>query len=236
MRRARRLRPSAVSVTHANVRRRVRQPDHGYGAVIAPSAAIFGPVCGKSCFVRSADHGDRLLLRVGTRQARRDHVGGDQRAAGPAAVAVEGDPDDRGDADDAVVAERPVAGEVAEAVGDQPALVELHAAHDVRAVPDDQVGAGVDHGVRELDRVAAVLAEERLGARPDAGLVGALGAHVHLHDDEVGLAARRLDDLRRGGQVGAQVRPRLVRREPDHRDLEALDLDDRDLARGSRCT
>ena len=34
-------------------------------------------------------------------------------------------------------------------VGDQPALVHLHAAHHVRAAAHDEVGAGVDHGVGE---------------------------------------------------------------------------------------
>ena len=40
--------------------------------------------------------------------------------------------------------------------------------------------------MRERDRVAAVLAEEALRAGSDVLVVGALGARVHRHDDEVG--------------------------------------------------
>ena len=51
---------------------------------------------------------------------------------------------------------------------------------------DHEVGAGVDDRVREADDVAAVLAEEELGAGADVLLVRALGAGVHRDDDEVG--------------------------------------------------
>ena len=61
-------------------------------------------------------------------------------------------------------AEVVVAGEVAQAVGDQAAVVDLHPAQDVRAGAEHEVGAGVDRHVGERLGVAAVLA--------DVGLLG----------------------------------------------------------------
>ena len=59
------------------------------------------------------------------------------------------DPQDRAERERAARAEVLVAGEVARRVGDQAAVVALDAADHVRARADDEVGAGVDHGVRE---------------------------------------------------------------------------------------
>ena len=96
-------------------------------------------------------------------------------------------------------AERPVAGEVAEAVGDQPAAVPLEPAEDMRAVADDEVGAGVDDRVGERAQIAAVLAQVRLGAVRDVAAVVALGARMHRHDD----------DVRPSGRPAARARPLL---------------------------
>ena len=52
-----------------------------------------------------------------------------------------------------------VAGEVAEAVGDEVVLVELQAPEHVRAAGDHQAGAGVDRHVGERLGVTTVLAE-----------------------------------------------------------------------------
>ena len=80
--------------------------------------------------------------------------------------------------------------EVAEAVGDQAAAVDLHPAQHVRPGAEDQVGAGADRHVGELDRVAAVLAQVGLLGVGRVGRVGALGAGVDRDDDEVGASRR----------------------------------------------
>jgi hypothetical protein len=54
------------------------------------------------------------------------------------------------------------AGEVAEAVGDEPAAVDLHATKDMRSGAEEQVGTGLDRNVGEFLGIAAVLAEVRL--------------------------------------------------------------------------
>ena len=82
------------------------------------------------------------------------------------------------------------AGEVAERVGDQPALVELEPAQHVRAGAEHDVGARVDRDAREVAAVAAVLAERGLRPARDVLLVRALGARVQERDDDVGLARR----------------------------------------------
>ncbi len=82
-----------------------------------------------------------------------------------AAVAPQCDAKHAGDRKGPREREHLVAGEVAERVGDQAAAVPLHPAEDVGAVPGDEVGAGVDDGVRERADVAAILAQVMLGRR-----------------------------------------------------------------------
>src|SRR6185312_13737488 len=151
------------------------------------------------------------LGRVERRHARTDHVRRDELAGLEPPRTVERHPQDCAGREGAAEGEHVVAREVAERVGDQPALVPLHAAQHVRARADDEVGAGVDDGVREADRVAAVLAEEALGAGPDVLPVTALGTRVHGHDDHVGDAIGRADELLRGGDVGERRGPGIRR-------------------------
>ncbi len=69
-------------------------------------------------------------------------------------------------------AEPAVGAEIAHRVGDQVALVDLHPAQHVRAVAEDERRSGVDDGVSKGGKVAAILAEEQLGALRDVlGLV-----------------------------------------------------------------
>jgi hypothetical protein len=79
-------------------------------------------------------------------------VGGVEGEGLEAAAAVEAGAQDPGEAGDGVgVLEQ----EVAEGVGDGAAAVALDALEDVRVVADDEVGAGVDEGLRGLALVGA---------------------------------------------------------------------------------
>ena len=100
-------------------------------------------------------------------------------------VAAERDAQDRAGGKRPAEREDFVAGEVAQGVGDQPTPVPLHPAQHVRAVPDDEVGAGVDRRA-EPDDVATVLPEERLRAALHVLAVATLGPCVHRRDDDVG--------------------------------------------------
>ena len=122
------------------------------------------------------------------------------------------------------------AGEVAEAVGDQAAAVDLHPAQDVRARAEDQVGAGFDRHMGEGLGVAAVLAEVDLLLAADMLGVGALGAGVDRDDDDVGFLAGLADQSPGGVEVGQRGGVR-VGREAEEGDLAAAGLEDRDLAR-----
>ena len=123
-----------------------------------------------------------------------------------------------------------VAGEVAQAVGDQVAVVELHAAQHVRSAGDDQAGAGVDGQVGEGFGVAAVLAQVML---LPAGYVigtGAFRAGVHVHHDHRGLPPGLPDERASGGQV-QEVGVVGIGREGHERDLDPVRPDHGDLAR-----
>ena len=128
-----------------------------------------------------------------------------------------------------VQAERVVAAEVAEAVGDQVAVVPLEAAQHVRAGAHHQVGAGVDDAVGEGDRVTAVLAEEVLLARHDVPVAVTLAAQVLHHDDDLGVLLG-LPDQRLGGRDVERVRVIRPGREAEQRDLDAVPGQVRDLA------
>src|SRR5262249_19198604 len=147
------------------------------------------------------------LAGVDVRQAAAVEPHGDDRAAAPRAVALQHGPQDGALARDAGDAERAIAEEVAEAVGDHAAVVPLAAAEDVRPVSHDEVGASTHDGVRERNGVAARLTEERLRPRPYVLTVGALGAGVHGHDDDVRLPLCAAHDLHRGADVEQALRP-----------------------------
>ena len=89
---------------------------------------------------------------------------------------------------------------------------------DVRAVPDHQIGPGVDGRVRERLRIAPVLPEAELGPPGDRVGLRALGAHVRVDDDEIGLLRRRAHHLTdgTGPASGAGRRRARGRRTPDH--------------------
>ena len=65
--------------------------------------------------------------------------------------------------------------------------------------------------------------------RFDVLVVGALAAGVHRHDDEVGPLVGLADERLRGGDPEQALRPG-IRREADHGDPGAADVDVRDLA------
>ncbi|CAI7626165.1 unnamed protein product, partial [Penicillium discolor] len=104
--------------------------------------------------------------------------------------------------------------EVAQAVGDEAAAVELRTPDDVRTVPDHQIGAGVDGCVGERLRITPVLPEAVLGPPGDRVGLRSLGAHVRVDDDEVGLLRRRTHDLTDVTEVGDPVES-PIRREAD---------------------
>ena len=90
--------------------------------------------------------------------------------------------------------------EVAEAVGDEVAFIDLHGAADMRAVSIDEVGTVVDAEVREGAQVAAVFAEELLGALGQVYLILAFGTAVEGDDEDVAGVAQVAQD---GAHLGS---------------------------------
>src|SRR5581483_11984607 len=174
------------------------------------------------------------VVRRGTRVGPGDAGAGDrdrdELPRNPARVAVERHLEDRAHAGDALRIQRPVPDEVAERVRDQPPAVPLHPAQDVGTAADDEVGAGADDGVRERERVAAVLAEEPLRPGADVEVRRTLCAGVHRHHYEVGPDVRLPDEGLRRGEVQQALRPG-VRREADDRNAGAADDRIGDLSR-----
>jgi hypothetical protein len=74
-------------------------------------------------------------------------LGREDLSAHEPALLVERDIEHRADAAVSCDVESPVRREVAERVGDEPVLVELHAAQHVRPASEHEVGARVDDGV-----------------------------------------------------------------------------------------
>ena len=149
------------------------------------------------------------------------------------AFVVERRQQDRRDAADAFDADAVVRREIAEAVGDEPVVVDLQRPHHVRTVAEHDVGAGVDHGVRELHHVAAILAGEDLAReRQHFGAI-AFGAAVKRHDDDVvfrgQLRHQRQPDLRIVERVRAHVG-----RKGHHGDAPAVGDEARDGAFAAR--
>ena len=161
---------------------------------------------------------ERRPARVDARQAAGRQLHRHELAFRPGAVATQRRAQHRRLAGDARHVERAVAEEVAEAVGDHASAIPLDAAEDVRAVADDEVGAGTDDGTRERHDVAARLAEEPLGPGPHVLLVGALGSRVHRHDDDVRLPLGLLHEVDGVLDVEQALRPG-IRREAHERDL-----------------
>ncbi len=114
-----------------------------------------------------------------------------------------------------------VAGEIPDAVGDEMALVELHAPEHVRTACDHQAGAGVDRHVRERLGITTVLAEVILLVARHVIGIGALRPSVHVYDDDARLPDRSLDEYPRRGQV-EEVGVVVVGRERQERDLDPV--------------
>ena len=166
----------------------------------------------------------RALGRVERRHAPTDHPRRHERAAVEAPVAAQRHAEDAAQRQRPTHGEDLVAREVAERVRDQVAAVPLHPAQHVGPAPDHDVGARVDDRVGERPRVAAVLAEEHLGAAAAraCGRVPSAPACIVTMTTSA-LAAAFCDEPLRGRDVRQRLRPR-VRREADERDLDVADL------------
>ena len=73
-------------------------------------------------------------------------------------------------------AEPAVSAEISQRIFDQVPLVNLHSAHNVRAVAEHEVGTGVDNCMGKGRQIPAVFAEKNLGLIADVLMVGALAA------------------------------------------------------------
>jgi hypothetical protein len=104
-------------------------------------------VGGKVAAGEAGEEGERFASAVGHRCARADEADRDDAPADKGPVGREPDAQDCAHALGAARLERVVAGEVAEAVGDQAPPVPLHAAEDVGPRAEDEVCSGVDDGV-----------------------------------------------------------------------------------------
>ena len=159
-------------------------------------------------------------------------LGGELDGVDPGALELagrgQGDVQDDAHVEVAVGGEVVIASEVADAVGDQVPVVELHAAHDVRAARDDQAGARVDRHVGERLGIAPVLAQVVLLLAGHVIGGRALRAGVHVDHDNARLVARLLDQILGGGQV-EQAGVVVVRREGQERHLDPVGLDQGDL-------
>ena len=60
--------------------------------------------------------------------------------------------------------ERPIGGEIPQRIGDQFALIDLHAPHHMRPGTDHKLGTGIDGGTSKLTQVAAIFAKKRFVA------------------------------------------------------------------------
>lgn len=91
--------------------------------------------------------------------------------------------------------------EIAEAVGYEAVLIEFYAAHHMRPVTIDDIGAVTDAEVGELAQVAALLLEEDLHAVGQMAVGCPLGSAVKRHYDNIDLGAQRVEDARHGHRV-----------------------------------
>ena len=115
--------------------------------------------------------------------------------------------------------------EIAEAVGNEAALVDLHTTDDVRAVAIDDIGTVVYAEVCQLTQRTAVLAEERLCALRQMALRAPFGTAVEGDDDQVAAHHQVVDDASHDRQVGMLQRVAVVP-EGAQPYLQTLALDD----------
>src|SRR5262249_21985855 len=114
-------------------------------------------------------------------------------------------------------------------VGDQSAVVPLHAAQDMGPASDNKIGASPNDRVRERDRVAAVLTEEGLRARPHVAAVRAFRPRVPGPDHEGGLRVCAANETNGTGDVSQILIP-WVRSEAQDGDANAALTEIGDLA------
>ena len=96
--------------------------------------------------------------------------------------------------------------EIAEAVHDRLALVHLDAAQHVRAVTDEQVGAGIDHRARKRDQEVGrqeAISAAFVGVNGDDGVVRQAGGILHDRRDLVEILLERA-----GAHAGRRARRR----------------------------
>src|SRR5437868_4810580 len=65
-----------------------------------------------------------------------------------------------------------VGAEIAQTIFDQTVFVDLHSAHHVGAVAEDEIGAGVNHGVGKKRKIAALFAGKNFGFADDMLMIG----------------------------------------------------------------
>ena len=127
-----------------------------------------------------------------------------------------------------------VAGEVPERVRDQAAVVPLHPAQHVRAAADDEVGARLDHRVREGD---ARCPGSRRGTSPSPGeraCVPEPSAPACMVTTTTSALAAAFSTRRRAAGIFVSDCAHGYGREADERDLDVADLLVRDLAGPAR--
>ena len=109
--------------------------------------------------------------------------------------------DDGGIASDASQIHAVGRGKVAETVGNEAAVIDLHASYDVWAVAIDHISTIVDGEMGKGAQVATVLAQEELVAVWQVGMGASLGSAVERHNQDVTLRTQ----LVKGGLHGAKV-------------------------------
>ncbi len=100
----------------------------------------------------------------------------------------------------------PVGAKIPQAVGDESTAVNLHAAQNVRPMPQNQISPGVDHRMGELDQMPAGLPAQilHLVGHPDGP--ASLVATMKGDDDQIMIRVQFLDRFNCRGNVQQVVR------------------------------
>jgi len=146
--------------------------------------------------------GPACLVRLGAARPALAH--GDYLAVQQASVLVQGGQQQRRHPLVCGHTDPVIGGEVAQAVGDQSALVQLQGAGDVGAVADHQVGARVDHAPGETHHVAAGFTVVDLLTVAYVDRILALGTAVKRHQHQVVVSGQPRDQA--GGGLLVQQR------------------------------
>ena len=100
--------------------------------------------------------------------------------------------------------------EIAEAIGNEASVIDLHATHDMRPVAIDDVGSVVNAEVGKRAQVATVFAQEELMSLGQMGVGTALGSTVEGHDEDVALRAQVVKNGLHGAEVVMMERIAVV--------------------------